>query len=238
MNSSAKSSVDEIRQRFDQDVERFSNLATGQTATIDAAACMDLVAATAAAVTPDIRSVLDVGCGAGNYSLKLREFAPEATFTLNDLSEPMLRRARERLAPSPTTLLQQDVRELDWPEPQFDVILAAAVLHHLRSPAEWTTTFQKFYRWLRPGGSIWIFDLVSHENDSVQKLMWTRYGNYLEKLGGSAYREKVFAYVEHEDTPAPLTSQLEWLRAAGFQQIDVLHKNATFAAFGAVKSAR
>jgi tRNA (cmo5U34)-methyltransferase len=166
----------------------------------------------------------------------LRELAPNAAFTLLDLSEPMLARARERLAPSPTTLIQQDVRELDWAEPQFDVILAAAVLHHLRTPEEWSTTFQKFYRWLRPGGSIWIFDLVSHEHEAVQKLLWARYGNYLDQLGGPDYRAKVFSYVEHEDSPAPLTSQLEWLRAAGFQKIDVLHKNACFAAFGGVKS--
>lgn len=235
MNSLPKSSVAEIRARFDQDVERFSNLATGQTATVDAAECMNLVAATASAVTTQIKTVLDVGCGAGNYSLKLREHAPDAAFTLVDLSQPMLTRARERLAPSPTTLIQQDVRELDWAEPQFDVIVAAAVLHHLRTTEEWTNTFNKFYRWLRPGGSMWIFDLVAHENAAVQKQMWGRYGTYLENLGGAAYRDKVFAYVEHEDTPAPLTAQLEWLRAAGFEKIDVLHKNATFAAFGAVK---
>lgn len=237
MSSVNKSSVDEIRARFDQDVDRFSNLSTGQTATVDAAECMDLVATAAAAATSQISAVLDVGCGAGNYSLKLRERAPKAAFTLVDLSEPMLARARERLAPSPTTLLQQDVRELDWTEPRFDVILTAAVLHHLRTPAEWTTTFQKFYRWLRPGGSIWIFDLVSHENKAVQAMMWTRYGKYLEDIGGPNYRENVFAYIDREDTPTPLTSQLEWLRAAGFSQIDVLHKNASFAAFGAIKMA-
>jgi tRNA (cmo5U34)-methyltransferase len=31
-----KSSVDEIRRRFDADVERFSNLDTGQSSTVDA----------------------------------------------------------------------------------------------------------------------------------------------------------------------------------------------------------
>jgi tRNA (cmo5U34)-methyltransferase len=235
--SGAKSSVDEIRARFDSDVERFSNLSTGQTATIDAAECMDLVATAAAAATRKISAVLDLGCGAGNYSLKLRERAPDAAFTLVDLSEPMLARAQERLAPSPTTLIQRDLRELDWNEPRFDVILAAAVLHHLRTPAEWANTFQKFHRWLRPGGSVWIFDLVSHENEAVQALLWTRYGRYLEGIGGPNYREKVFAYIDREDTPTPLTAQLEWLRAAGFAQIDVLHKNASFAAFGAVKTA-
>lgn len=43
-----KSSVDEIRQRFDADVERFSNLATGQSATVDAPLVLDLITGAAA----------------------------------------------------------------------------------------------------------------------------------------------------------------------------------------------
>ena len=39
-----KSSIDEIKARFDNDVERFSNLDTGQTATIDAPLAMELIA--------------------------------------------------------------------------------------------------------------------------------------------------------------------------------------------------
>ncbi len=38
-----KSSVDQIRSRFDQDVERFSNLETGQSATIDAPLSLELI---------------------------------------------------------------------------------------------------------------------------------------------------------------------------------------------------
>jgi tRNA (cmo5U34)-methyltransferase len=66
-------------------------------------------------------------------------------------------------------------------------------------------------------------------------MMWARYGQYLEGLGGTAYRDKVFAYVEKEDSPRPLTWQLDLLRRVGFAQVDVLHKTASFAAFGAVK---
>jgi len=39
-----KSTVDEIRERFDNDVERFSNLETGQAAAMDASLHMQLVA--------------------------------------------------------------------------------------------------------------------------------------------------------------------------------------------------
>jgi tRNA (cmo5U34)-methyltransferase len=62
-----KSTVEELRRRFDADVERFSNLETGQSATVDAPLAMALVAEAAAATTPNARHVLDVGCGAGTW---------------------------------------------------------------------------------------------------------------------------------------------------------------------------
>ena len=46
----------------------------------------------------------------------------------------------------------------------------------------------------------------------------------------------MFAYVEQEDTPRPLTFQLDLLREVGFAQVEVLHKNGCFAAFGGVKA--
>src|SRR5262249_45024862 len=95
--SSTKSTVDEIRRRFDADVERFSNLETGQSATIDAPLVLELISQAAAAATPQAKSMLDVGCGAGNYSLKLLERLPGMDVTLVDLSAPMLERAKERV---------------------------------------------------------------------------------------------------------------------------------------------
>ncbi len=144
-----KSTVDEIRSRFDADVERFSNLETGQSATIDAPLAMALVAEAAAACTPGARHVLDVGCGAGNYTLKLLELLPNLDVTLIDLSRPILERAADRVGRATTgrvTTLQTDIRQADLGREGFDVILAAAVLHHLRSEAEWQAVFAAFYR--------------------------------------------------------------------------------------------
>ena len=56
-----KSSVDEIRRRFDDDVERFSNLETGQSSTIDAPLALELIVRAAAATTPAATHLLDVG---------------------------------------------------------------------------------------------------------------------------------------------------------------------------------
>ena len=234
-----KSTVEEIRQRFDADVERFSNLETGQTATVDAPLAMALVAQAAAVATPHMRQIVDVGCGAGNYSLKLLELKQDLDVTLIDLSQHMLERAEQRVqavTSGTVTTIQGDIREIELPSAGCDVILAAAVLHHLRTDEEWENVFAGFYRVLRPGGSIWIFDLVESSIDRIQSLMWSRYGEYLKEFKDEAYRDHVFAYIEREDTPRSLMFQLELLRRVGFHQVDVLHKNSCFAAFGAVKS--
>src|SRR5438128_539384 len=143
-----KSTVDEIRQRFDADVERFSNLDTGQSATVDAPLAMALVAQAAAATTPNARHVLDVGCGAGNYTLKLLEHLPNLHVTLIDLSRPMLDRATERVGRATTgsiKAIQGDIREIELPDQEFDIVLAAAVLHHLRTDSEWRAVFAAFH---------------------------------------------------------------------------------------------
>jgi tRNA (cmo5U34)-methyltransferase len=233
-----KSTVEEIRQRFDADVERFANLETGQSATVDAPLAMDLLVRAAAAVTPAARHVLDIGCGAGNYTLKLLELLPELNVTLVDLSRPMLDRALQRISEATTanvTTIQADIRKLRLGEDRFDIILAAAVFHHLRTDAEWHEVFAKCHAALRPGGSLWISDLIEHASPAVQAIMWQRYGAYLAGLKDEAYRDHVFAYIAKEDTPRPLPYQIDLLRSVGFSAVEVLHKNGCFAAFGAIK---
>ncbi len=233
-----KSTVEEIRARFDADVERFSNLETGQTATMDAALALELIAQTAAAVTPEAKHVLDLGCGAGNYTLKQLQFLPNLDCTLVDLSQPMLERAKVRVAAvtmGTVTTLQSDLRELTLAPESVDIILAAAVLHHLRDASEWEEVFAALYAALRPGGALWIFDLVEHTDSTIQALHWQRYGEYLASFKNEAYREQVFAYIAKEDTPRPLLWQCDLLQRVGFSHVDILHKNGPFAAFGAIK---
>jgi len=235
-----KSTTEEIRQRFDNDVERFSQLATGQTATIDAPLAMDLITSAAISSTIPISRVLDIGCGAGNNTIKLRESAGRNfDIDLVDLSQPMLDRAAERLSQvnsGTVTVHHEDFRAASLPAASFDVILAAAVLHHLRDNSDWQAAFEKLYSLLKPGGSVWITDMVAHETQAVQDLMWKRYGEYLESLDGADYRDKVFAYIDREDSPRPVTWQLDLLRQVGFQKVELLHKNSCFAAFGAIKN--
>ncbi|HKX33354.1 MAG TPA: class I SAM-dependent methyltransferase [Blastocatellia bacterium] len=233
-----KSTVEEIRERFDRDVERFSNLETGQSATMDAPLTLELIARVAAATTPAATHLLDIGCGAGNYTLKLLQRLPGLNVMLVDLSRPMLERAVQRVRPATTGEIetaQADIRDLELGESRFDLIVAAAVFHHLREDYEWLSVFRRCHAALRPGGSIWISDLVAHGDPEVQAVMWARYGEYLEQLRGPDYREHVFAYVEREDSPRSVVYQLDLLREVGFREVEILHKQGCFAAFGALK---
>ena len=163
---------------------------------------------------------------------------PALDVTLVDLSRPMLDRAQQRVSAASNgkiETVQGDIRQVDLGSEQFDIILAAAVLHHLRTDDEWKTVFAKFHRALSPGGSIWISDLLQHTFDPIHADMMNRYGQYLDGLKGPEHRDTVFAYLEKEDTPRSLLFQLDLLREVGFKQLEVLHKNAIFTAFGAAK---
>ena len=158
---------------------------------------------------------------------------------LVDLSLPMLEKARERISEfnlGKVRTFQGDFREIKLPKQEYDVIFAAAVLHHLRNDQDWESTFRKIYLLTAPYGSVWITDLISHETEAVKSMMWARYGEYLCSVGGEIYKEKVFDYIEKEDSPMPVTYQLDLLRRVGFKQIELLHKNSCFAAFGAFKN--
>lgn len=236
---SAKSTIEEIRKRFDHDVERFSNLDTGQEATIDAPLVMNLITEAASLVTPEARDMLDIGCGAGNYSLKLLQRLPGLNVTLLDLSQPMLDLASRRVGeatPGRVESVRGDVRDMELGEGKFDIVVTAAALHHLRSDDEWESVFAKIYRCLKPGGSFWVSDLIEQSHAAVQAMTMRRYGDYLVSLRDEAYRDTVFTYIEKEDTPRPLMYQLDLMRRVGFADVDILHKHGCGAAFGGVKA--
>ena len=235
---SKKATNQEIRERFDKDTERFSNLETGQQTTIDAPLTMELCTEAAKYVNPLAKELLDIGCGAGNYTLKMLSKIPDLNCVLNDLSMPMLHKAQERISlqtKGTITLIQDDMRNLSLPDNHFDIILAAATLHHLRDDDDWELMFHKIYKALKPGGSFWVSDFIAHQSEFINKLFEDTYSRHLETLGGPEYRQKVWDYVHYEDTPRSLNYQLALLAKVGFSTIDVLHKHSCFAAFGAIK---
>jgi tRNA (cmo5U34)-methyltransferase len=233
-----KSSVAEIRERFDKDVERFSNLDTGQLTTIDAKISLELITEAARRIVPNAEQLLDIGCGAGNYSLKMLSKLPNLECTLVDLSDPMLDKAYERVSEQTNKnvhVVKGDIREVPLKQNHFDIILAGAVLHHLRDDQDWETTFKKIYGLLKPGGCFMISDLITQDTEILNNYTWERYGDYLEELGGKDYRKKVLDYVDKEDSPRSMNYQLDLMKNLGFSKVEILHKNMCFGAFGGIK---
>jgi tRNA (cmo5U34)-methyltransferase len=125
-----KSTVDEIRRRFDADVERFSNADTGQVSTVDGALMLELITDAAARLAPGAETLLDIGCGAGNYTLRMLQKAPALDCTLVDLSAPMLERAVERVSRLTASVraIRGDIREVPLEDGRYDIVLVVPPL--------------------------------------------------------------------------------------------------------------
>jgi tRNA (cmo5U34)-methyltransferase len=233
-----KSTIAEIRDRFDKDVERFSNLDSGQVSTIDAKISLEVVTETARRMRPDAETLLDIGCGAGNFTLMMLSKMNNLNCTLVDLSKPMLDKALERVslvAKKRAEIIQGDIRDISLTGNHFDIILAGAVLHHLRDDADWEFTFRKLFGVLKPGGCLMISDLITQDTETLNQYIWEKYGDYLENLGGKEYRQTVLDYVSKEDSPRSLNYQFELMKKIGFSHTEILHKNLCFAAYAGIK---
>ncbi|MDR1290216.1 MAG: class I SAM-dependent methyltransferase [Planctomycetaceae bacterium] len=227
-----------MRSQFDGDVERFSNEQTGQTSSVDAQLVLSMFEEFISRMYPNAQRLLDIGCGAGNFSLRITRKLPQLKLTLLDLSLPMLQKAQERLAAehfNVEEIIQSDIAQTELPETKFDIVVAAASLHHLRTKKDWQNVFGRIYRSIVPGGSFWISDLIKHENETIELLQKERYAEYLRNLQDQTYQQHVFEYIDRSDTPETLPFLIRTLDEAGFQHIDIIHKNIVFAAISAVK---
>lgn len=233
-----KSTTEEIKNRFDNDVERFSNLDTGQLSTIDARISLELIAEASKRIVPNAKNLLDIGCGAGNYSLMMLTKISDLNCTLVDLSKPMIDKAFERVSlktKNKVIRLQGDIRKIELPENHYDIILAGAVLHHLRDDNDWEMTFEKLFKLLKSGGCLMISDLIIQDSKPINEYIWERYANYLEEVGGKDYCQKVLDYIAIEDSPRSMNYQLDLMKKVGFSKVEILHKNMCFGAFGGIK---
>ena len=241
MELSEKSTVHEIQQRFDGVVDCFSSLEQGARPIADERLMMELVAQVVARrhKPGPGRHLLDVGCGAGNFALIVLQQLPGVSVTLQDLSTPMVDRAVQRVSAATdgrVTGIQGDIREVDLGHQQFDVIVAGFVLHHLRESDQWRNVYRKLFESLKPGGSLWVVDLVSHDDADAHAVIQDCYGDYLSARKDEAFRDLVLGLIEKEDSPRSLLFQIDLMRQTGFEHVEILHKQMCYATFGSIKT--
>lgn len=101
-----------------------------------------------------MKSILDVGSGAGQLASHLLHYADNnARITCLDLSLPMLRRARERLDSPRPQFVVGDLASLPFVDEAFDGITCGYVLEHLPDPRP---GLAELARVLRPGGRMFL----------------------------------------------------------------------------------
>lgn len=97
--------------------------------------------------------VLDVGCGTGNFSIKLARLGCKVTGI--DLSEKMLDIARRKAKKEHLDIefYNMDVYRLEFPDGCFDGVFSMAAFEFIKEPLK---AYREMYRVVKPGGKILI----------------------------------------------------------------------------------
>jgi tRNA (cmo5U34)-methyltransferase len=136
----------------------------------------------------EVRDVLELGVGTGETANRVLARHRSARLVGIDESEAMLAAAD----------LEGDLRvsrlEDPLPEGPFDLVVSCLAVHHLDA-GEKRDLFRRVAEVLRPGGRFVLTDVVVPEREE----------------------DAVTPTTPGFDRPEPLASQLEWLRAAGFE---------------------
>lgn len=115
-------------------------------------------------------SVLDVGCGAGQFVIEAVGAAPGIRGVGVDASEEMVSTAasRARIAGVEATFVTGDAQRLDFPDSSFDRVNCTRVLLHLEEPQ---AAIREMARVLSPGGRVVIvepdFDAFMIDSDDL-----------------------------------------------------------------------
>ena len=124
--------------------------------------------------------ILEVGVGTG---ISLPDYAPSNRLTGVDISVPMLKKARERVAArglrNVEALAVMDAARLGFADASFDVVVAQYVITAVPQPE---ATLDEFARVLKPGGEIVLVSRVGAEA-GLRKALEKWFAPAARKLG-------------------------------------------------------
>jgi tRNA (cmo5U34)-methyltransferase len=176
-------------------------------------------------VPPAPSRVLDLGCGDGKVTGRVVDLHPEVEAVACDFSPEMLGRARERFERAPNVTMRE--HDLDDPLPAewgtFDAVVSAFAIHHVVDERKQALYAEVFDR-LRPSG---VFANLEHVASPTPEL----HAAFLASIG------QTIADDDPSNKLAPVETQLGWLRAIGFAQVDCFYKWREIGLLAGVKPA-
>jgi trans-aconitate methyltransferase len=197
-----------------------------------------------------VRAFADIGCGDGFLGALLLDRYPAARGVFVDYSEPMLAAARERLAPhrKRATVRQGDLSRAAWMratdgfEP-LDAVVSGYAIHHLPDERK-RALYAEVLGLLAPGAFFINVEHVSSPTpwltEVFDEALIDAYYAHHRAAGRDVSREEIAReYVRRPDREAnvlaSVEAQCDWLRDAGYQDVDCYFKYFELAVFGGRK---
>jgi tRNA (cmo5U34)-methyltransferase len=173
-------------------------------------------------------AILDIGAGTGLLSALLLQRYPDASLTLLDISEEMLKVAKKRFAGNKNIhYITGDYSTMSLGG-RYDLICSALSIHHLTHEDK-RGLYQRIYDALNPGGVFVNADQAAGETPALER-KYVQYWN--EFVLNSPLRDDERVEILRRratlDMNAKLSVQLKWLLDSGFSDVDVVYRNRTF----------
>jgi tRNA (cmo5U34)-methyltransferase len=183
---------------------------------------------------------VDLGAGTGAATRIVLDHFPAAHAILADFSPQMMAQGVMELAPyeGRYTYVEFDLTsEGGWPAgipASVDAVISSLAVHHLKDERK-QSLFSEILARLAPGGWYLNYDPVMPP-DAVVEEAWLRAGDRRDPSAAAkrAHRtpEEQFRYENHVRYMIPLEPQVAFLRAAGFEGVDVYWKELDYVIYG------
>jgi ubiquinone/menaquinone biosynthesis C-methylase UbiE len=123
----------------------------------------------------DGNRVLEIGCGTGNLSVRVKRAYPSVEVTGSDPDPLALKRAQRKAVQMTGIRFERGyAQELPYADGTFDRVLSSMMLHHLDSAAK-TAAAAEIFRVLRPGGRLHVVDMggnmTAHDGVAARLVM-------------------------------------------------------------------
>lgn len=173
-----------------------------------------------------LRRILDLGAGTGLLSARVAAAHPDAELVLLDASPAMLEQARAVVGPR-ARLCLADLRDPITGGP-FDAAVSALAIHHLDDHHK-RDLFARVHKALATGGVFVNAEQVAGPSPWLDARYRAHHREASAALGTTAEQWQAAEERMALDRCAPTEIQLEWLRDAGFTDVDCLFKDYGFA---------
>lgn len=200
---------------------------------------IEVVCELLACPTTPCSEVLDLGCGDGRLAEAVLRRIPETHVTILDASVEMLELAQVRLATFSDRIRSVHARleDLDWRcGTMYSSIISSLAIHHLNDSGK-KILFRDIVRMLSRGGVFAMADLIDPATSAARRLAASQWDNAVEtsskKLYSDSDLDAMTAFERSQwnhfklsqpdpvDKPSRVTEHVDWLREAGFVDVDV-----------------